>query len=168
VIDPPYRFAPEDNLAYARFIRLHQAAAQQVATRFPNGTVLTAWPAADELTKPELGYVQRPLRVITIDDFTAQEIERAQSQRFDVVLAFSTKQEPARPLFASAWWTAMSGRYFGYHRDLVPTQIADSVSGRVIWEQRRGGLWAAVIARELPQDAGLRRDSFDHAIWHVR
>ena len=153
VIDPPYRFAPEDNLAYARFIRLHETAARQIEQRFPQKTVLTAWPATDELTRPELGYVQKPLRIAEIHDFTAAEIANAPQRDFDVVLAFSTKQEPARPLLTSAWWTRMSTRYFGYHRDLRPEQIANAISGRVLWQQHSGGLWAAVIVRELPQDA---------------
>ena len=169
VIDPPYRFAPEDNLAYARFIRLHEGAAQQIEQKFPQKTVLTAWPATDELTKPELGYVQKPRRITEIDDFTADQIAEAQQKNFDVVLAFSTKQEPAHPLFASAWWTQMSQRFFGYHQDLTPEQIANAISGRVVWQRRSGSLWAAIIVRELPQDARASYPStFDPADSRMR
>ena len=56
-VNPPYRFAPEDNLEYATVIRLHQAAIGQIVGQMPGATVLTAWPATDELSKPELGYV---------------------------------------------------------------------------------------------------------------
>ena len=59
-VNPPYKFAPEDNLNYADVIRLHQQAIRQIVTRFPGSTVLTAWPATDELTKPELGYLKKP------------------------------------------------------------------------------------------------------------
>ena len=34
-INPPYRFAPEDNLEYARVVRLHQAGIAQLSRRFP-------------------------------------------------------------------------------------------------------------------------------------
>ena len=44
-VNPPYKFAPEDNLNYADVIRLHQQAIRQIVTRFPGSTVLTAWPA---------------------------------------------------------------------------------------------------------------------------
>ncbi len=68
-VNPPYKFAPEDNLDYADVIRLHQQAIRQIVTRFPGSTILTAWPASDELTKPELGYVKKPLAVVTVAEF---------------------------------------------------------------------------------------------------
>ena len=68
-VNPPYKFAPEDNLNYADVIRLHQQAIRQIVTRFPGSTILTAWPATDELTKPELGYVKKPLAVVARGEF---------------------------------------------------------------------------------------------------
>ena len=62
--DPPYGFAPEDNLAYVDYIRLHQRAEEFLEARYPMARVLTAWPASDELTRPYLGYVTRPMRVV--------------------------------------------------------------------------------------------------------
>ena len=43
-INPPYRFAPEDNLEYARVIRLHVSGIAQLNKHFPGSTVLSAWP----------------------------------------------------------------------------------------------------------------------------
>ena len=63
-INPPYGFAPEDNLAYARVVRMHQAGIAELHKRYPGATVLTAWPMSDELTKPELGYVKQPWDVV--------------------------------------------------------------------------------------------------------
>ena len=37
-VNPPYKFAPEDNLNYADVIRLHQQAIRQIVTRFPGST----------------------------------------------------------------------------------------------------------------------------------
>ena len=58
-VNPPYKFAPEDNLNYADVIRLHQQAIRQIVTRFPGSAILTAWPATDELTKPETGLCEK-------------------------------------------------------------------------------------------------------------
>ena len=98
VRNPPYKFAPEDNLNYADVIRLHQQAIRQIVTRFPGTTVLTAWPATDELTKPELGYLKKPMAVIKIADFSLPEIQKAagSAQDFSVGFAFSTKYDPPR------------------------------------------------------------------------
>ncbi len=62
-INPPYGFAPEDNLAYAHVIRMHQAGIAELKKLYPAATVLTAWPMSDELTQPELGYVKQPWEV---------------------------------------------------------------------------------------------------------
>jgi hypothetical protein len=76
-INPPYGFAPEDNLTYAHVIRLHQQAIRQLTARFPGSTVLTAWPVSDELTRPELGYVKAPTEYFGLHrDLTPIEIAK--------------------------------------------------------------------------------------------
>jgi hypothetical protein len=157
VVNPPYRFAPEDNLSYADFIRVHQSAAKVIESRFLNVTVVAAWPATDELHRPELGYVTRPVQVKRIHDYTSESLSDAAEMDFDVLLAFSTKYEPEHPWFRSRWWTELSTRYFDYHQDLDPADVANAVGGRMIWQERRHGQWAAIIVRELPQNAQLRQ-----------
>lgn len=161
-VNPPYRFAPEDNLAYRDMVRLQQDAIAQIAARYPQGTVLTAWPASDELTKPELGYVSHPMRVASIDNFSFGQIRQAaeSNQPYTVGLIFSTKYDPPR-------WTLSLGRvnqrldarFFGFHRDLSPALIARLLGGRVVWSEQRQGQWAAVLHFDQPSamDAGLRQ-----------
>jgi len=93
-INPPYGFAPEDNLTYAHVIRLHQQAIRQITAHFPGSTVLTAWPVSDELTRPELGYVKTAWDVDRIEDFTADQIDRAAKTpwEYSSALIFSTKE----------------------------------------------------------------------------
>jgi hypothetical protein len=154
-VDPPYRFAPEDNLNYADFVRLHQDATKQIESRFPAARVLTAWPATDELIKPELGYVKQPHAVIAAKDFSVSELLPARNAPFDVALVFSTKYEPRKPLFQSRWWTAMSERFFDYHHDLTPEPISAIFGARIVWQDERNGQWIALIAPELPENAQL-------------
>jgi hypothetical protein len=85
---------------------------------------------------------------------------------FDIAVVFSTKYEPPRPLFQSRWWLAMSARFFDYHRDLRPFEIARMLNGSLVWQEERGGHWVAIIARpealnartspEAPIDHGNR------------
>ena len=100
-INPPYRFAPEDNLEYARVIRLHMAGIAQLNKHYPGSTVLSAWPVTDELTKPELGYVKTPYQVYRLEDFTAGQIDRAADDPggYSTALVFSTKYDP--PIIAA-------------------------------------------------------------------
>ena len=153
-MNPPYRFAPEDNLNYADFVRLHQSAAREVESQYPRADILTAWPMSDELTRPELGYARSAHRVTTIKNFTAEEIAIADKESFDIAVVFSTKYEPRRPLFQFRWWLAMSERFFDYHRDLRPFEIALMLHGNLVWQEEKGGHWAAIIVRPQVLNAG--------------
>ena len=147
-IDPPYRFAPEDNLEYATVIRLHQAAVGEIVEQMPGATVLTAWPASDELSKPELGYVTKPVPVVTIDNFSAREIAKAASgsQDYSAALVFSTKYDPPNLwLGLRRWNEKFDTRYFDFHRDLPPGTIALVLGGQVVWGAARKGQWVAVL-----------------------
>jgi hypothetical protein len=160
-INPPYKFAPEDNLNYADVIRLHQLAIRQIVTHFPGSTILTAWPATDELTKPELGYVKKPLAVVTVENFSLPEIQKAaaSAQDFSVGFAFSTKYDPPRLLLdLGARNEALDTRFFDFHRDLAPAAIAHILGGRIVWRDDRQGEWAAVLHFNRPQVASLHTD----------
>jgi 4-amino-4-deoxy-L-arabinose transferase-like glycosyltransferase len=163
-VNPPYRFAPEDNLAYRDVIVLHQEAIRDILTHYPGGTVLTAWPASDELTKPELGYVARRVPVVAIENFSMHEIERAAAlpEPYTVGMAFSTKYDPPHlPLSLGRTNERLDQRFFDFHHDLLPEQIAALLAGRVTWKAQRKGQWAAVLHFDRPQLA-MARQSPDH------
>jgi hypothetical protein len=157
-VNPPYRFAPEDNLEYATVIRLHEAAVGKIVAQMPGATVLTAWPATDELSKPELGYAQQPVRVVAIENFSAEQIAAAMKtpEDYSAALVFSTKYDPPR-LWLSLGRTneQLDTRYFDFHRDLPPGMIARVLGGRVVWGAERKGQWVAVLrfARTGPSEA---------------
>jgi 4-amino-4-deoxy-L-arabinose transferase-like glycosyltransferase len=147
-VNPPYGLSLEDNLAYQDYIQLHQRAGNFLGARYSMARVLTAWPASDELTRPYLGYVSRPMQVLRIEDFTAQELFAASDQRskFDAALVFSTKYEPPHPLF-DRWetWQRWKTEFFGYHRDVPPAAAAQILGGQLVYEDHRPGQWVAVI-----------------------
>ncbi len=163
-VNPPYRFAPEDNLEYATVIRLHQSAVAQIVSHMPEATVLTAWPATDELSKPELGYVTKPVPVVAIGNFSAEEIGKAREMRgsYSAALLFSTKYDPPRLLFNLGRRNEeFDMRYFDFHRDLPPGLIARVLGGQVVWGAERKGQWAAVLRFDPgpgPREAWLSID----------
>jgi hypothetical protein len=158
-VNPPYGFSPEDNLAYRDYILLHQSAETFLETRYPMARVLTAWPPSDELTRPYLGYVTRPMRVLRIEDFTVEQLMSAADLRssFDVALVFSTKYEPPHPLL-ERWrlWQEWKTRFFGYHRDVPPAAAAQILGGQLVYTQKRNGQWVGVIAMEQITEARER------------
>lgn len=152
-INPPYRFAPEDNLQYVAVVRLQQAAIHEILSRFPDPIVLTAWPATDELRKPELGYVTHPVPIVAIDDFSAAQLAKAAElpPLWNAALAFSTKYDPPNlPFRLGARSQALDERYFDFHRDLPPAIIARVLHGTVIWHASDRGQWAAVLSSDRP------------------
>jgi hypothetical protein len=155
-VNPPYGFSMEDNLAYRDYIVLHQKAENFLEKRYPSARVLTAWPANDELTRPYLGYVERPMQVLRIEDFTAEQLMSAAELRaqFNVALVFSTKYEPPHSLLEH-WqtWTELKTRYFGYHRDVRPWVASQILGGHVVYSDNREGQWIAVIEIDRIEEA---------------
>lgn len=164
-VNPPYRFAPEDNLAYKTVIQLHQQAAGQIAAHYSHARVLTAWPMSDELSKPELGYVKIPIRTLSIDNFSFPEIQKAaeEPELYSAAVVFSTKYDPPHLLLSlGSHSQALDEKYFGLHHDLLPDQIAFFLHGAVKWRAERDSQWAAVLSfprsdvasADLPQLGG--------------
>jgi hypothetical protein len=158
--NPPWFISPEDNLTWGSFVRMHQQAARYVERHYAEDRILTAWPASDELNRPFLGYVARPLSVVRIENFSASEILRAEQQEenFDVVVAFSTKYEPPRGIFQRIpGWTQAQTRYFDFHQDLPATAIARMLHGRIVWQDATTGEWIAVIEIDKARDAKVEK-----------
>ena len=158
-VPPPYRIAPEDTLLYRDYVILHQIAAKELATRYPNARILTAWPASDELTRPFLGYVKQPLAVVRIENFSPLEMERAAqaNDQFDVAYLFSIKWEPPHPLFEGlTFGKPLQERFFDYHETVAPTVAAEMLGGRTVRYLNRNNEWIALLSIEKVQDAWLR------------
>jgi hypothetical protein len=157
--NPPYGFSPEDNLAYRDYIHLHEDAERFLEARHPMARVLTAWPASDELTRPWLGYITRPMQVVRVEDFSLDEMLSAADFRsnFEVVLIFSTKYEPVHPLL-DRWkaWEKVKTQFFGFHRDLPPAAAAHILGGHIVFSEVRKGQWVAVIELDRVEVASIR------------
>jgi len=171
--NPPYGFSLEDNLAYRDYVVMHAEASRFLALRYSGQRVLTAWPASDELTRPWLGYVDasQRFRIARIEDFSFGQILLAAQARnqFDVALVFSTKYVPPHPLFEN-WvaWQRVKETFFGYHRDLLPEDIAQRLGGTIVYHKDQNGQWIAVIAVEREEDAKVPSLSHPHQMAGMR
>jgi hypothetical protein len=157
-INPPYTFAPEDNLAYADYVRLHERVDSFVEAKYPRSHVLTAWTATDELSKPFLGYVSKPIAVTSIEDFSLPQIQRAQQEpeTYDVALVFSTKYVSKKQMWMPGFWRRAQEHYFGLHADLPAEAAAQILGGPIVFKEERGGQWAAVLVFDRARNAQLR------------
>ena len=147
-INPPYPFAFEDNLAYADFVHLHQRAARYLEGSKAEGRILTAWPATGELTVPFLGYVDKPLRVVAIDGFSAADFDQVSGDSFDLVYLYSRKWEPR-----NNWLTRFPflGRIQERYFDYAPQADADVLAARyrltLIVQYERRGQWVRIYSK---------------------
>ncbi len=156
--NPPYSIAPEDNLTYADFVVLHQQAIAVIAKQFPYATVLSAWPATAEMQHPELGYTKQPIRTVALDNFTPDQIQKAAEDpsAYDTALIFSTKWTPR-----SGWLDLgrasekTDTKYFDYHSDMLPREVAMLLHGEIVWQGYRNGEWAAVLRFPRSNEARL-------------
>jgi 4-amino-4-deoxy-L-arabinose transferase-like glycosyltransferase len=149
--DPPYRFAPEDNLTYKDFVDLHFKAAKFLEEHEQNSTILTAWPATDELTRPYLGYVKQSFPFVQVQDFTVEEMIKARQMRskYQVAYLFSTKVD-VPPWIHSERWEKLNRRFFGSHVDVSPELAAEFLHGKIVFLARSKAEWVAILEMDQP------------------
>jgi 4-amino-4-deoxy-L-arabinose transferase-like glycosyltransferase len=145
--NPPYPFPYEDNLSYADFIHLHGQAAQFLESQSGRPRILTAWPATDELTKPFLGYVRNPLRVVPVQGFAPDQLAEARGSSFDLLYFYSRKWEPPGNWTARfPAWLRVQARYFDYRPQAEPQVLARTYHVRLLAEFKLRGQWVRIYA----------------------
>jgi 4-amino-4-deoxy-L-arabinose transferase-like glycosyltransferase len=170
-INPPYAFAPEDNLTYRDMVVLHQQAVRFIDLKYPGATVLTAWPATSELSRPELGYTNHPVKTTALQNFSMEEIEKAAANpgEYDTAFVFSTKWAPlANRINLGRRNEPSDTKYFDFHRDLSPAEVATLLHGEIVWQAHRKGEWAAVLHFPRIVEASLVRPNKPTYALHAR
>jgi 4-amino-4-deoxy-L-arabinose transferase-like glycosyltransferase len=147
-LNPPYPFAYENNLAYADFIRLHQQAAQFLASRPVGERILTAWPASDELARPFLGYVRAPRHVVPLEGFTARDFNRIAPDTFDVLYIYARKWEPPQNLFVRfPYLEKVHARHFDYAPQIAEETLLTRYGLRLAAGFERRGQWVRIYEK---------------------
>ncbi len=152
-------FAPEDNLTYRNMIVVQQEAIRYLDQHHPGATVLTAWPVAGDLTRPELGYTTHRFRVVTLENFTVPELAKAASEPglYDTALIFTTHYtSPAFRRFLLTHPHSWRGRRYAADLDLDPAEVARRLGGTVVWQADHDGEWAAVLRFSRSYEAQAR------------
>ena len=137
--NPPYPFPFENNLAFTDFVALQQSAAEFVARTYPSARIATVWPLTSALSRPGLGYVQLPMLIRGLSDFTAHSIDDpAWRQNARVLVFFSRTWEPR-------WsWTNIElvrkiwRHFYDYQPDLSLPDMRSRPFALVARWQRRG------------------------------
>ncbi len=143
-INPPYPFAYENNLSYVDFVRLHQQAAEWLSAQPGHPRVLTAWPATDELSHPELGYVNRPMRVASVPGFAPPDFRNVPGGSFDLLYLYSRRWDPPGNWLLRYPWL---GRLARYTRPIHPGFVAFRYNLHLVAQFHRRGQWVMIYAK---------------------
>lgn len=143
-VNPLYPFPFENNLAFVSFVELQKTAAASVAVR--DGMVATAFPMAEALRNPDLGFVDDPRKVTAIADFTAPEIEKLKLHPPGMVVVFTRTWDPLHFLQHQFVERFLANQY-GYRPDMDPDAIADALSMQVAHRWTRRGLSFTLLTR---------------------
>ncbi len=146
-INPPCSFPYEDNLSYADFVRLHEQAAHYLETQPGDLRILTAWPATDELARPNLGYVRKPLRVVPVEGFGPRELDGVGLDSFDLLYSYSRKWEPSGNWVARfPFWLQLQERYFDYRPQIGAEDLVARYHLKLQAEFTQRGQWVRIYS----------------------
>jgi hypothetical protein len=151
-VNPPYPFPYEDNLAFTDFVRLQSEAADYLKHWYPAARITTVWPLTLELSRPELGYVDRRIAVEPLPDLSPASLETVDWSKVQVLVAFSRNWDPK---FSPMHWAPVLrfwSRFFGY----VPNATREETRRRVPFtiENRleRGRQWLDIYVNRTSTD----------------
>ena len=105
----PYRGIGENNLQYIGIVRMHQAAAREVESRYAASRIVSAWPTAAQLSQPVLGYVTSPLRVVWFGGTT----DLAEAEMAIVARPAAPQSAELEALLRSMQWPVVSTWSYG-------------------------------------------------------
>lgn len=146
LINPPYPFPLDNNLAFTDFLSLQSDAAEYLSHWYSQATVTTAWPLTMELRQPELGFVSRRFDVRSIGNFTPAALAAADWRHASVVVVFARSWTPPNSLLQLGPVQRVWRHLYNY----VPEVGMDESRLRVPLplEQRleRHGLWLDIYA----------------------
>ena len=143
-VNPVYPFPFENDLAFVSFVELQKTAADSIGAR--DGTVATAFPMAEALRNPDLGFTRIPRKVTAIADFTPPEIEKLKLQPPDMVVVFTRTWDPLHFLQHQFVESFLASQY-GYRPEMDPDAIADALSMQVAHQWTRRGLSFTLLTR---------------------
>jgi hypothetical protein len=151
-INPPYPFPYEENLAFTDFIRLHSDAADYLAHWYDDPVVHTAWPMSGELSRPDLGYVSRPIRVQSLPNMSLDTLESLDWSKVQVLVVFSQNWDPKINLMRVGPLLKFWETHYNFVPNATPEEARARIPFPVAQSFTRGGQWVDIYVNpDLPR-----------------
>jgi hypothetical protein len=152
VLNPPYPFPFENNLAMTDFVGLHQAAAAYIERGYPGETVYTAWPLTAALRNPQFGYVTRPVQATETSDLHRSTLSALDPKQVDVLVLYSRTWEPSWSLLKLVPVREFLGRFYQYEPQMTSTDCRNRLGLLPVMRWTRRGQWIELYARHPAQN----------------
>ncbi len=149
VWNPPYPFQYEDNLAMVDFVGLQRSAAEFLEFSAPTRRIASMWPFTGAIGNPEFGYVERPLRVVSLESFDLADLKdladltNLDRRSFDLLVVYSRQYPIEGSWIDVAPLDGLLRKLPGYHPQATQDELNRSgYLSLARWE--RHGQWIEV------------------------
>jgi 4-amino-4-deoxy-L-arabinose transferase-like glycosyltransferase len=146
--NPPYPFPFEDNLAMTDFVALQQEAASYLEAFARDQRIASVWPFTDAAERPEFGYVGRPLRIESSQDFSLASLAGLDRGKTDVLVVFSQVWGLNGGLLDRELVRNYLIRHWGYRPQASSEEIREGIGFIPVVRWTRGGQWIEIYLPE--------------------
>jgi hypothetical protein len=144
---PPYSAHWEINLGYTDYVRVHQEAAQWLESGPGQPRILTYWPATEELRRPIIGYVSRPLNVVETPEVTPGMILSAPPESYDMVYLYSAYWDPQESWLVKRALYRRMNQIFSRVGAMPEHELVARRGLKLRIELRRGKNWVRIYSK---------------------
>ena len=148
ILNPPFPFPFENNLAMVDFVELHKSAAQFLATTYPQRRIYTAWPLTQALRDPAFGYVDAKLPVAETSDLRYSTLRAIDPQTVDVLVLYSRTWEPHWGVLRFGIVERFLRRFYEYEPQMDSTQVREHFGLTPVQRWTRHGQWVEIYSRD--------------------
>ena len=147
LLNPPFPFPFENNLAMVDFIELHRTAARYLEVAYPNRLIYTAWPLTQALRDPAFGYVDSKLSPVETSDLRYSTLLALDPKRVDVLVLYSRTWEPDWGVLRFPIVEAFLRRFYEYEPQMTSAQVRERFGLISLKRWTRRGQWIEIYAR---------------------
>jgi hypothetical protein len=145
VVNPLYPFPLENNLSWTDYVEVQHDAATYLSTHLsPGATVVSAFPFAGGLRRPELGYTGSSFNIEELPDFSEASLKRSALHGVGALVIFSSTWDPLG-VTAIPLWAEFQSRFYDFHPDVPPFRIPQLLGLHSVARFQRHGQWIEVF-----------------------
>jgi len=147
LLNPPFPFPFENNLAMVDFVELHRTAAQFVEKTYPNRRIYTAWPLTQALRDPAFGYVHAKLSPTETADLRYSTLQAIDPKKVDVLVLYSRTWEPGWGVLRFGIIQRFLHRFYEYEPQMNSAQVREHFGLSPVQRWTRRGQWIEIYVR---------------------